>query len=556
VIKKATAKKKLREIAAPFVVAAPSGMRIRTRLHLTEEEATVLTETGTFLGSLASKDLAARCALGRGHKHLGRAERKKALTAQTSSRLAGSITASSDDQWQLSYDNLYRDLFSLRDEIALIEKRCAIPTGTSVTVNKRTIAGYPTPGVRHAKQQRLQVLKARLKEAESRIEAGHVSVARGGKGLLNNRHHLGEAGLTEYEWTMQWRARRLFLTADGEKDKLWGNETIRINPDTGVLALRLPSALAHLSNTEGRVPSFVLDAPVAFSYHDDEWAAQVASGAVSYTISFDPTKSRWYLDASWSVTKVPTPSLEALHASNTLGVDLNADHLACWVIAHDGNPVGSSVRVELKLTGSTERRDGLLRAAIAQLLNVAEVNNCRSITIENLNFTDARSSGRETMGMGKRGKTFRRTVSDMPTAKFRDRLNGMADNRGISIIAVDPAYTSKWGAEHWARPLKEQSKESNQPPTRHECAAVVIGRRGKQHRARTTTHHRPARHQRMANGQSVVGDHSTVETKTGNTGTDKGNGRAVTKTHLRESDEPVKPGPTRPFGRPASGHVT
>jgi IS605 OrfB family transposase len=532
------------------VVAAPTGQRVRTRLHLTESEVAVLTETGTFLGSLAAKDLADRCALGRGRKHLGRAERKQALTAVTSSRLAGSITAASDDQWQLAFDNLLRDLFSLRDVIALIEKRSAIQTGTSVSVNKRTTHGYPTPGVRYAKQQRLQVLRARLADVEERIATGRVSVVRGGKGLLNNRHHLAAAGLTEEQWASQWRARRLFLTADGEKDKTWGNETIRVDPDTGALTLRLPTALAHLSNTVGKVPSFVFAAPVAFSYHGDEWVAQVATGAVSYTISFDPLKSRWYLDASWGMTAAPTPSLASLAASNTLGVDLNADHLAAWVIAPEGNPVGNPIRIELDLTGSTERRDGLLRCAITQLLDVAKANDCASVTIENLNFADARATGRETMGHGKRGKTFRRTVSGMPTAKFRDRLAGMAANCGISIIAVDPAYTSKWGAEHWTRPLTAQSKESNQPLTRHECAAVVISRRGKQHRARTTTRHLPARHQRMTDGQQVLGADPTVETKSGNTGTGEGSGRAARKTHLRESEEPVTPGPTRPFGRP------
>jgi IS605 OrfB family transposase len=450
----------------------------------------------------------------------------------------------------LALDNLYRDLFSLRDAISLVEKRCAIPTGTSVTVNKRSVAGYPTTRVRHAKQQRLQVLKARLADVEQRIEGGQVSIVRGGKSLLHNRHNLAVAGCTQEEWSAQWRARRLFVTADGEKDKTWGNETIRINPDTGQLTLRLPTALAHLSNTEVRTPSFVFESPVAFSYHGDEWAAQVATGAVSYTISFDPVKSRWYLDASWTVKDTPTPSLESLSASNTVGVDLNADHLAAWVIAPDGNPVGSQVRIDLALTGSTSRRDGLLRAAITQLLDIAATNSCASITIENLNFADARTTGRETMGTGKRGTTFRRTVSGMPTAKFRDRLNGMATNRGISVIAVDPAYTSTWGAEHWAKPLTTQSKESNQSPTRHDCAAVVIGRRGKQHRARTTTRHLPARHQRMTDGQQMSGARTTVDSTKGNTGTGKGRGRAVRKTHLREPDAPVKPGPARPFGRP------
>ncbi len=34
----------------------------------------------------------------------------------------------------------------------------------------------------------------------------------------------------------------MFLTADGEKDKAWGNETIRWNPDEGWLEVRLPQA--------------------------------------------------------------------------------------------------------------------------------------------------------------------------------------------------------------------------------------------------------------------------------------------------------------------------
>jgi hypothetical protein len=164
-------------------------------MHLTKTEAVVLTRTGTFLGSLAAKDLMDRCTLGRGYRHLKRKERKQVLTSQTSSRLAGSITAATDDQWQLAFNNLFRGLFSLRDAIALIEKRCATPTGTSVTVRTRTTRGYPTPAVRYAKQQRLARLKARLADVESRIESRRVSVVRGGKALLRNRHNLAAAGL-------------------------------------------------------------------------------------------------------------------------------------------------------------------------------------------------------------------------------------------------------------------------------------------------------------------------------------------------------------------------
>ena len=43
---------------------------------------------------------------------------------------------------------------------------------------------------------------------------------------------------------------------------------------------------------------------------------------------------------------------------------------------------------------------------------------CRSITVEDLDFVDARQVGRETLGRGRRGKRFRRTVAGIPTLKL------------------------------------------------------------------------------------------------------------------------------------------
>lgn len=45
--------------------AAPAGARVRTRLRVSPEDVAVLTAAGRHLGSLAGRDLAARCAEGR-----------------------------------------------------------------------------------------------------------------------------------------------------------------------------------------------------------------------------------------------------------------------------------------------------------------------------------------------------------------------------------------------------------------------------------------------------------------------------------------------------------
>jgi hypothetical protein len=57
--------KQLREIAEPFVAAAPAGARVRTRLRVSAQDEVVLWAAGRHLGSLAGRDLAARCAEGR-----------------------------------------------------------------------------------------------------------------------------------------------------------------------------------------------------------------------------------------------------------------------------------------------------------------------------------------------------------------------------------------------------------------------------------------------------------------------------------------------------------
>ena len=296
-------------------------------------------------------------------------------------------------------------------------------------------------------------------------------------------HRLDDARLTEKEWQARWRAERLFITADGEADKAFGNETIRVHPDEHWAEVKLPAPLAHLANRpHGR---YRLSCPAAFSHRGEAVAAQAATGAVRYDVAFDAAQGRWYLDASWKLLRAAVPSLEELRGHRVLAVDLNASHLAATVVDSSGNPVGEPITVPLTLAGLPgPTRDGHLRQAISHLMQMATEHDCRAIVIENLDFLDARETGRERAGRrpvrGTRGKSFRRLVSGIPTARFCDRLVQMSANAGLAVVAVDPAYTSRWGAEHWLDTLKKISLDASG----HHAAALVIGRRGLGQRAR------------------------------------------------------------------------
>jgi hypothetical protein len=256
------------------------------------------------------------------------------------------------------------------------------------------------------------VLRERLADAESALAAGHPSITVGGKRLWRTRNHLDAAEMSEQQWRNQWTAHRMFFTADGESGKAGGNETIRIDTD-GRLRIKTPAALADRFGSH-----VVIEAPIQFSHRGDEWAGRViARRAVRYDISYDPARDRWYLDASWHTDPDPPASLTDVRVGPVLGVDLNAGHLAVCVLDGSGNPLGEPHTMELVTAGlAASRRDGRLRAAITALLDHAQRTGCMAIVIENLDFADARATGRETLGRGRRGNACAAASPGFPPA--------------------------------------------------------------------------------------------------------------------------------------------
>jgi hypothetical protein len=204
----------LRRISAPVVAGAPAGVRIRTRIHLTEAEATALTSIGSFLGGVYRGELAGRVHLGvldRQSRAGWRAERKQVVTAVSSSRWAGAITRAVEDQYQLGMRGLAAHVGDLRRAVEVLEARCAPRPGESAPVGTdqrggrgRRCRGYRSANERFAKTRRLAVLRDRLAAAEEALAAGRPSITAGGKRLWRNRHHLDEAAMTEGQWRARW----------------------------------------------------------------------------------------------------------------------------------------------------------------------------------------------------------------------------------------------------------------------------------------------------------------------------------------------------------------
>jgi hypothetical protein len=208
--------------------------------------------------------------------------RKHAITAESSSRWAGTIIRANDDQYRLARESQARHIVSLGAAISSIEKRLGQPTGDMLAREDRKTRkgqtrtkGYVTQAERFQKQRRLQSLRAELGRVMADRDAKLARVVDGGKRLVKTRHNLCTAGLAEAEWRERWSCARWRIEANGSGDEPFGNLTITVTP-AGEVSLRLPKPLEHLANANpGR---YVLSSRAKFAYRAAEWQARITGG--------------------------------------------------------------------------------------------------------------------------------------------------------------------------------------------------------------------------------------------------------------------------------------
>ena len=196
-----------------------------------------------------------------------------------------------------------------------------------------------------------------------------------------------------------------------------GNEMIRWHPDAGWLEISCPprSPTWRTGRTAGTGSRPRSSSP----YRGDEVAAQAASGAVRYDISYDPARGRWYVDASLEGRARPRASLDELRrirSSRSMSTTATSPPPSSRRRQrprrprhHRPGPAG--------LPSTT--RDGRLRAAISSLIAAAKAtarrrSSSRTSTSPRPAPKDANAHGSRLPGAGA-ARDFRRTVAGIPT---------------------------------------------------------------------------------------------------------------------------------------------
>lgn len=144
-----------------------------------------------------------------------------------------------------------------------------------------------------------------------------------------------------------------------------------------------------------------------------------------------------------------------------IGIDLNPGAIGWAYVDTEGN-LQANGQIPLQMGLPNNKQQAQIVDAIMQLVALALCYEC-PIVVEKLDFSSKKSELKE------RGKKNARMLSGWAYAAFNEMLDSICANRGITVLRVNPAYTSVIG----------MSKFAGMYGLGSDCAAALaIARRG------------------------------------------------------------------------------
>jgi IS605 OrfB family transposase len=336
----------------------------------------------------------------------------------------------------------------------------------------------------HFKKRRLAASNLKLTALKNDLKECKVRLCFGSRKLFRAQFDLKANQYKDIkEWRKEWQAARSNqFYVIGSKDETAGCQgcVATLNAEGNLtLKLRLPDALAA---QHGKL--ITLD-NVHFAYgHDNIVAALKSSERVEVKIKdkkaqpgepqektikrltgtalsyrFIRVKKGWSVHVSVSVEAPKHISHRQLGA---IGVDINADHLACAEIDRFGNVIKTK-RIECFTYGlSSDQATAVIGDAIKIAADWAAKIN-KVIVIEKLDFSKKKAQ------LESEAAKDARALSSFSYSKINTMTHSACFRQGVEVIEVNPAYTSVIGAVNYAQKLGIST---------HLGAATAIARRG------------------------------------------------------------------------------
>jgi IS605 OrfB family transposase len=327
----------------------------------------------------------------------------------------------------------------------------------------------------HQKKRRLARLEKRLEQLESDKATGRVRICFGSKKLFNAQFDLKANGYENFEqWKSDWRKSRCnqFVLV-GSKDETAGNQICtakRQKEGTLTLRVRMPNALVP------KYGKYLEISRVKFAYGQDVIEAALNDNEARRVLkSLKSPATKHYGQAityrflrdekGWRVfvsTARPQISIKTLKHIGTIGIDLNANHIALVETDRFGNPIETQT-IPLNTYGRSKGQTEAIIGEAAKIIVKRAEKTLKPIVIEDLDFSQKKSVLKENSS-----NKNARMLSSFVYSKFRTFLESRASRFGVRLYKVNPAFSSVIGRVKYA---------SRYGLTVHHAAALVIARR-------------------------------------------------------------------------------
>jgi IS605 OrfB family transposase len=283
----------------------------------------------------------------------------------------------------------------------------------------------------HNVERRRADLARRLAALEAE---GHPRICFGARKLFNAQHHLAQNGFESHaDWQAAWRAKRdaqfFVLGSKDESGGCQGCVMTHVSGNRFALKLRL----------DGEAQRYVA-LEVSFAYGAEHMlAALKAKQAMSYRFMRDEKGWRVFI----STEVMPTPTCTDVRLG-VIGLDFNVGFVSVSETDRSGNIVASQ-DVPMVTTGlSKHATQTAISTAVAEIIAIA----CKAqkpISIEFLDFAKKKAQ----LSYASPGR--QRMLSAFAYTRFAQTVGARAHDAGIEVVEVRAAYSSKIGAQKYAR---------------------------------------------------------------------------------------------------------
>lgn len=407
-----------------------------TKLNLTEESQSIIHLVGQFLGSIRNDDYAYLVRrYRRGEKLPSKNYRRVRLMRKygISKREADYIVFANSEQYQLVIRTTRDNIRNWEREIAKLQKKLPSLYGMK---KKYTI-------------DNIAILHKKIDKSLQKSPSCCFGSAK-----LQKK-------ITQYYWDESlredWDNKRLFLEFMGESGKTYGNDSIKLDVDSGELSLHISKGMQQALELDKRM--YVLgtvDVKNGRIHVKNSIANRIAT---AYQFHWDSNKKVWRLHITTRVNK------EELRRKNgfsyipgrACGIDQNSGFVSCTIVDKHGNPIAQRDFYH------THSKD--IQSLVNAIYNWLKKNHCNTVYIEQLKGLSLNK--RKSFG---RAKALNRTINEIPYYIFSILMERKMDICGGSCTKVNPRNTSK-NTVFW-----EDNKYGR---TIHHKASYLIARRGK-----------------------------------------------------------------------------